>query len=238
MMLLAGGAATGSTPVKLMSYNVRNGNGIDGVSSTTRIAEVIKREAPLVVAVEEVDSVTGRSGGRYVLGDIARACGMKAYYSPAISYDGGKYGIGVLSAIEPVAVRRYPLPGREEARTLIVVELPGFTFAATHLSLTAEDCAASVEIIRRVAAESKKPFFIAGDFNAHPDSEVMADFARDFTVLTDPAVQTFPADNPTETIDYILLYNPDRKPTGVTSAAVVNEPAASDHRPVTIEISL
>lgn len=230
--------ASAASPVKLMSYNVRNGIGIDGTKSVDRIARVIKAQSPEIVAVQELDSVTGRSGGRYVLGELAAASGMKATYAPAIDYDGGKYGIGILSKEQPLRVSRHSLPGREEARALVVVELPDYIFACTHLSLTREDRLASVAIIRKMAAEAGKPFFIAGDFNAHPDSEVIADFKKDFTILTDTTLRTFPADKPVETLDYIMMYNPGNAKVQTAGVAVVDEPAASDHRPVTVSVTL
>lgn len=62
-----------------MTYNVRNGSGMDGVKDFARTAAVINREKPDVVAIQELDSVTGRSKGAYVLGELAKLTGMHAY---------------------------------------------------------------------------------------------------------------------------------------------------------------
>ncbi len=231
-------AAGHNRNINLITYNVRNCIGMDGVASVERVAEVITRNSPDVVALQELDSVTGRSGGRYVLGEIAAACGMKHFYAPAIDYDGGKYGIGILCKDTPISVSQYALPGAEEARTLLVLEFSDYVFASTHLSLTDSDCRASVDIIRDIAGKSSKPFLIAGDFNAHPDSEVMKDFEKDFTPLSDTGLLNFPADSPVETLDYILLYNLDKRPVKVNAAAVVDEPVASDHRPVAVSVAV
>ncbi len=59
-------AATGS--LELMSYNIRHGVGMDGVLDLERIAEVINRERPDLVALQEIDRNCTRSGNR----DIAR----------------------------------------------------------------------------------------------------------------------------------------------------------------------
>ena len=48
--------------LKLMTYNVRNANGLDGVRSYQRIADVIRKANSDVVAVQELDSITLRSG--------------------------------------------------------------------------------------------------------------------------------------------------------------------------------
>ncbi|MDE6826764.1 MAG: endonuclease, partial [Paramuribaculum sp.] len=77
--------------VKIMSYNVRNGRGLDDVRNTERTATVIKNLNPDVVALQELDSMTQRSGTTYVLGELAELTGMTATFAPAIDYDGGKY---------------------------------------------------------------------------------------------------------------------------------------------------
>ena len=67
-------AAFASSPrkVTLMSYNIRNGVGMDNVRDIDRTAAVIAAVAPDAVAVEEVDSVTGRSGGSISAGIACR----------------------------------------------------------------------------------------------------------------------------------------------------------------------
>ena len=235
-------SASDGTVHKLMTYNVRNGIGIDDSVSVRRVADAIVRQAPEIVAVQELDSVTGRSQGRYVLGDIGKMTGMYPCYSPAIDYDGGRYGIGVLCRTEPLSVHRYSLPGEEEARAMIVVEMTDYMFACTHMSLTDADRMRSLDIIRSVASESysatHKPFFIAGDFNSHPDSEFIKALMVEFTPLTDTTVPTFPADIPDETLDYIILYAPSVTGPVKSGSSVVNEPSASDHRPVVTVVTL
>ena len=50
--------------LRIMSYNIRSGRGMDNVADFRRTAEVINKVCPDVVAVQEIDSVTGRSGGK------------------------------------------------------------------------------------------------------------------------------------------------------------------------------
>ena len=145
----------------IMSYNIRNGRGMDDVTDFRRTAAVINKVCPDVVAVQEIDSVTGRSGGKDVLREIAGLTLMHHMYAPAIDYDGGKYGIGMLSKEKPLGYRYLPLPGREEARALLVVEFEKYIYCCTHLSLTEEDRMLSLPVIRQVAASANKPFFIA-----------------------------------------------------------------------------
>ena len=52
--------------LKVMTYNIRNGNGMDKVCSYERIADVILKQDPDVVAIQELDSMTMRSNQTYV----------------------------------------------------------------------------------------------------------------------------------------------------------------------------
>lgn len=116
--------------LRLMTYNVHNCIGTDRQTDIERIAAIVRRQAPDVVAVQEVDSATQRSGGRYVLGELASLTGMHANFARAIDFQGGAYGIGVLSKRKPLSCTMCPLPGREEERALLVVEFPGFSSPA------------------------------------------------------------------------------------------------------------
>ena len=234
--LAALASCTKPTTVKMMSYNIHNGIGLDEVTDYARIGELIRQYAPDVVAIQEIDSATTRSEGKYVLGEIAKVAEMNDYYAPAINYRGGKYGIGLLCKEEPIAITRHALPGREEQRALIIAEFPEYVFACTHLSLTEADRDASVAIISDLAKEYDKPFFIAGDFNAEPTEPFFATFTKDFTPLTGATTPTFPADTPNVVIDYIMQRIPasDNYTISSINPEVIDEPVMSDHRPIIV----
>lgn len=222
-------------PVKMMTYNIHAGVGNDTIRDLPRIAGVINGENPDVVAIQETDSLTVRSGKVYQLGELASLTGMKPYFAPAIDFDGGKYGIGILSKEEPIAVKRIALPGREEARVLIVAEYPEYLFCCTHLSLSEPDRIASAIIINGLAEVTDKPIFLAGDLNSTPDDGVIGILSRQFRMLTDRFTPTYPSDNPAETLDYVMVANGQSVTSG---ASVLNEPEASDHRPVSVNVYL
>ena len=60
----------GQHDLRLMSYNIRHGVGLDGRLDLERIAEVINREHLDIVALQEVDSVTQRTGERDLLSEL------------------------------------------------------------------------------------------------------------------------------------------------------------------------
>ena len=237
-MLAMAASAHSQDYLKLMSYNIRNTKGMDNVRNVQRIANVINNEAPDVVAVQELDSMTTRSNQTYVLAEVAERTQMHANYAPAISFQGGKYGIGILSKEQPLSIRTFPLPGREEERMLMIAEFKDYLFACTHLSLTEEDRLASLDIIKNSASTSNKPFFLAGDLNDTPDSKFIKSLQQDFQILTNTKKPTYPAPEPKETIDYIAAWKENTDNFANLSTQVVEEPLASDHRPITVTLRM
>lgn len=222
--------------MRVASYNIRHGEGMDGKLDYLRIADVLKKLNPDVVAVEEVDSMTRRTNHTYSLGEIASHMRYHESYAPAIDYEGGKYGIGILSRVRPIRTSQYTLPGRDEARTLLVAEFDNYVFACTHLSLAADERMESLKTIEKVAAKYDKPFIIAGDWNDHPDSPFIKALKQNFQICSRLA-PSYPADKPNECLDYIAVYNTGKSVVAKHSR-VVDEPVASDHRPIFAEIAI
>ena len=231
-------SAHSQNDLKLMSYNIRNAKGMDNVRNVQRIVNVINNEAPDVVAVQELDSMTTRSNQTFVLAEVAERTQMHASYAPAIDFQGGKYGIGILSKDKPLDIQTYPLPGREEKRMLMVAEFKDYFFACTHLSLTEEDRLTSLEIIKNSVKSNQKPFFLAGDLNDTPNSKFIQALQEDFLILTNTKKPTYPAPEPKETIDYIAAWKGNTDNFANLSAQVVEEPLASDHRPLTVQLRM
>lgn len=246
---------TGKSRLRVASYNIQHGMGMDGRLDYLRTARVLEKINADVVAVQEVDSMTRRTGHTYALGEIADAMRYYASYAAAIDFDGGRYGIGILSRQRPLRIERRALPGREEARAIIVAEFKDYVFAATHLSLTEEDRMASLAIITEMARASRKPFIIAGDMNAEPGSTFIGELEKDFHICSKNA-KSWPADKPQACLDYIAAYKSygDVKRPGaddewanyrpyvgepaVTLNAQVVNTQASDHRPIYADIVL
>ena len=216
----------------LMSYNIRHCQGMDEKIDYGRTAGVIDHCHPDVVALQEVDSATRRSGGRYVLEELASRTAMKAIFAPAIHFDGGKYGVGILSREEPCAVSIYPLPGTEEPRVLLRADFRDYVVCCTHLSLTDADRWTSLRKIQEAVSDVKdKPVFVLGDLNEDSTPAFTKRLDKDFRILSDTVSKTFPADAPTETLDYVLQGRQFRK-VKVQVRGVAVEPVASDHRPI------
>ena len=227
-------ASLGQDTLKVMTYNVRHCAGTDLVLDYDRTAAVIVQQQPDVVALQELDSMTGRSEQRYQMGELASRTGYHPVFGAAIDYDGGKYGVGILTRETPLSTKRIPLPG-DEPRVLLVVELQEYVMASTHLDLEKEPRLASIPLIVEEAQRWQKPFLLAGDWNDTPDSELLQEMMKYFTILSGNDV-SYPADEPQECLDYVAVFKD--KSVEVLESIVIDEPEASDHRPVVVRVVL
>lgn len=226
-------------PLRIMTYNIRHGAGMDDVIDLDRQAGVIGDATPDVVGLQEVDSCVKRSHYVHQAAVLAKSLGMYSTFGPAIPLTGGKYGVAILSKEKPLSHHNIPLPGSEK-RTLLVCEFQEYVFACTHLDLEEENRLASLDIILAEAVRWDKPFFICGDWNDTPTSALITKMKKSFSFLNNltnnSANYTFPARTPKNIIDYIASYG--RVVKSVRKRQVINEPEASDHRPVLVEIRL
>ena len=234
-----------SHDMTLMSYNVMHCAGIDDKVNIARTAEVIKRENPRFAGLQELDChAAKRSFGVDQPAELGRLTGMHATFAQAIPFQGGGYGVAVLSREKPLSVYRAPLPGREP-RVLLLCEFEDCWFGTTHLSLQATNRLASVEIIRKAVAEraATKPVYLTGDWNDTPTSKPLAAMRSFMTVLSDTKGRTFhdfrPNDPPTPyCIDYIAVDSLSAKRIVVRGSHVVPDVTTSDHSPVVATISV
>lgn len=227
----------GVLTLRILSYNIQHGAGSDNVLNLDRQADVIVNAAADLVGLQEVDSFVKRSNYVDEANYLAEKTGMHATFGPAIPLSGGKYGVAILSKEKPLTVTNTPLPGAEK-RTLLVCEFENYVFACTHLDLQEDNRLASLDIIRSEAKRWDKPFYICGDWNDEPSSALIKDLKTDFVFLNNlingSSAYTFPANNPKIIIDYVATYGKVVK--RIRRRQVLNEPLASDHRPVLVEV--
>ena len=233
-------ACNNSTSTRVMCYNVRNCDGLDGKTDYERVANVIKNANVDAVAIQELDSMATRHAGQDVLKNLADLTGMYPTFAGSIDFQGGKYGIGMLTKEKPLSHRRVALPCRSEPRSLLIVELDDYYYCSTHLSLHAADRTTSVGIIIDELSKLDKPVMIAGDFNAEPDEEAMQLMAKHFAIFKkEGAPQTFPANKPEIEIDYICLLKSDHVAKfEVSGHSVIEAPVESDHRPIVANVTI
>jgi endonuclease/exonuclease/phosphatase family metal-dependent hydrolase len=239
-------AADAPPRVRILTYNIHHGEGVDGKFDLPRIAKVITSVKPDVVALQEVDKKTQRASGVDQAAELGKLTKMHAVFGKAMDYSGGEYGEAVLSRWPIESTRNVALPASEghepRAALSIRVKIPDtditFTFIGTHLDHT-RDPANRVAQMKKInealvtGEHRDTPSILAGDLNAVPDSEPMKiafEHWRDGSA-NDPQ-PTIPVVNPTRRIDYVL-YRPASR-WKVVETRVLDEQVASDHRPVLV----
>ena len=233
------------TAFTIISYNIRHGEDLDGTIDLGAPGKIVMQENPRFVGLQEVDQLTTRVGRADTCAVLAAATGLHATFAKAIDYAGGEYGNALFSREEPLAVRRIPLPGAEP-RVLLLCEFDDCWVGVTHLAVdSAEARIKSIGIIRdAVAACGDKPVFLMGDWNASPNSEVLAGMRGFMTILSDETTctchgKTFDSNrlhDPSRCIDYIAIDTVHLGSFILRDRHVIEERHVSDHAPQMIEV--
>lgn len=244
--LAANGCATAGNvrSLRVLSYNLHHSEGTDGRVDLERIARVIRDSRADLVALQEIDVNTERTGRVDQATEYVRLTGLHGQFGKAIDFQGGAYGQMLLSRwpLEDFRVHPLPNPNRREQRIAVsaLVTLPGgrrLRFIGAHLDASREDGDRWLQIgrLQDLFANDLTPAIMAGDFNDRPESRVMV---RMLSLWEDASASspqpTIPAGDPEARIDFVLL-----RPPGAWRAVhseVLPESVASDHRAVLVEI--
>ena len=247
-------AAKPRKAIRLMTYNVGAvckfiGDDFSKEDNVKLIAEIVKESQADAVAYQELDSCNTRND-YFQLKAITESCNPKwsYFYGPAIDYKGGKYGTGVASQNKRVIKTLYiPIPVKEksEPRVLTIVEYKDYVIACTHLN---GGQPAQVEYlnaeIKKLYGDSKKPVFLGGDMNAFPESPMMDEFRKAWTIISQTTDGTSVQSTQKPCIDYILQLNNKAKAAKVVDSKVIKNAQAgdmkiaSDHYPVYVDVIL
>lgn len=237
---LAGATATAADDPGwvVASWNLHHGRGADGRIDLARIAARILTLDAAVVVLQEVDRRCGRSGGVDQAAELGRLTGMRAEFGAAMPFDGGEYGLAVLSRLPIRETRVHRLPGDGEPRIVFeaVVDTAAGPVSVGSVHLDHQDAnrrLRQAEAARAALAPRAHPVVLAGDFNDHPDSPVMRAFAGDGWSMVPAGGPTHPADQPQVAIDHVVLRGAVQ-PLGPLQ--VIAEPVASDHRPISVRL--
>lgn len=203
--------------INVMTYNIHHGNPPtreEGYIDLETIAATIRKTDPDLVALQELDSVTERSGKIFQLKVLADMLDMHYYYGKAIPYQGGGYGVGILSKHPITEARTIKLPnvpdftGETRVLALVKVSLPQdkeIYFGSTHLDVTMEENRVlQAEEIVTIAGKLDAPIVVGGDFNSTDNKTPMVELFKYFTDASTKKQPTIPVLKPTRRIDYIV----------------------------------
>ncbi len=241
--------------LRLMSYNIHVGVGMDKKQDLKRIAEVIKDHDCDLVGLQEVDRGVERTGRVDEIRELARLTGMDYAFAHNLDYQGGQYGVAVLSRFPILAIDhwRYANTRERERRGFIRVEVEvkgrRLNFVTTHLDYQFTDGRLfETRQLLDALADVRGPLVVTGDFNEEPWGDAyklmqQAGFVDGWRRSHAGSVEapgvgaTYPADKPKKRIDYIFYrgLGEDRPPEQDEDASeVVPDTLASDHRPIVI----
>ena len=252
--------------IRIVSYNVGVFGKFD-LSSEDYTATIMKELDPDVIALQELDSCTTRSGvERFQPKVFAASMGedWKYTYAAALkSYKEGSYGIGqVWNTDKLKALKTYhvmlPKGDCREERALAVVEFKNMVVASTHLNGHASSLVPSAQIItdtlKTLYGATDIPVFLCGDFNARPDNPVICNMRNDWTILSAEGstgvggknrgreVNTI-EDVLGSNIDYIMILKNDAKYELLNAGICFKFESgdafeSSDHLPIYVDVKL
>src|SRR6187401_2798658 len=85
--------------IRVITYNIHHGEGMDKKFGLERIAKLLMAEKPDIVALQEVDQGTKRASGVDQPAEFARLMRMWVVFGRNIPYEGGGYGTAVLTRL-------------------------------------------------------------------------------------------------------------------------------------------
>ncbi len=230
--------------LRVMTYNIK----VASESNLATIAQVIRTETPDLVGLEEVDELANRSGSSHQTDVLSAAAGLPhRYFGANFPFDGGFYGLAILSRFPLVAPRVIRLDARTtrgdgyEPRIAVAAEVVAYgktiTFVAMHASLHAEERPGNAQAVLTALGSARRPAIVVGDMNETPGSAIGAAFTA--AGLVDAHAQktsnpleglTSPASFPIKRIDFVYK----DAAFGPTRYTWVPSTTASDHRPVMV----
>ena len=226
--------------LRILSYNIHHAEGVDGKLDVPRIAQVILSVEPDLVALQEVDKNTTRTGKVNQDIELAHLTKMNSVFGSNITFQGGQYGNAILSKFPIIKNKNFLLPNVDsgEQRGLLRSQIQisnkeNVLFFSTHLDHRRSDTErlASAEAINQIISlDNKSPAILAGDFNDVPESPTLKELGKLWLRTNKKILKTIPASKPSRQIDYIFVQPKER--WKIIESQVLDEDIASDHRAI------
>jgi endonuclease/exonuclease/phosphatase family metal-dependent hydrolase len=232
--------------LRIMTYNIHVGVGMDKKLDLQRIADVINKEKPDLVGLQEVDRGVKRTEGKDEIAELAAMTRMDYAFAHNLDYQGGQYGVAILSRflLQNIDHRMFENKREAERRGLlrVEVEVEGtlINFVTTHLDYQYSDGRVfETEQMLKFLENVKGPLIVVADMNDEPSGDA---YKLMLTKFADAWITSrakgdgfsYPADKPVKRIDHIFYRAEGLKP----GKARVIDTLASDHVPVIAELRL
>lgn len=272
LLLMGLGAACGTVPdaaeepapaavhvdpaaaIRVLVYNIHAGTRASGEGNLPEVAELVRNTGADVVLLQEVDRETERSGRVDQLAVLEGRTGFHGVFGRTLRYQGGGYGIAVLSrwpiashALQPLRVDppQERAGGSYEPRGALWIRMSapgrGLGVVNTHLDASSRDTYRRQEVASVLATadrlRTEVPWtVVGGDFNAEPGTATIesmraAGWTDAWEACGDGTGFTFPSEAPVKRIDYLFLAS------GLTcTSAEVLQTRRSDHLPLLVVV--
>jgi len=242
---------------RIVTYNVHRCVGNDRRLDVARVAEVLARLEPDIVALQELDVGRARTGHVDQAHEIARDLDMACHFHAALTVEEERYGDAILTHYPERLVQVGPLPGLDRIRVLeprgalwIEVEVEGQPVQVinTHLGLVPREQQIQAAWLAGPAWLEHPlcagPRILLGDFNATGTSVVYrtltAKLAAARSLVKKRGKQpttTFPSPLPVLRIDHAFV-SPEIRVTNVFAPFDPLTRVASDHLPLVMDFEL
>jgi len=227
--------------VKVLSYNIHYGIGMDSKKDLVRIAEIIKQSDADIIGLQEI-------ADEDMAEELAELTDLSVVFGPSKETN-AEYGDAILSKYPFKYVGNTSIPSASSSRyeamcvDVDLSEIYGQN-CTVRLINTHFDWLGTVasEVARKGAVEViEEVFFIeslnslallTGDLNATPASEPLRLLKDNGWIFEagDKEIFTEPSSKPNKQIDYVLARPSNR--WRIIDVEVIDEPIASDHLPV------
>ncbi|WP_435930197.1 endonuclease/exonuclease/phosphatase family protein [Dryocola sp. BD613] len=248
--------------LRVATYNIGKNEVSADIADFSTLNAAIKKIDADIIAIPEIDNKTARSKKIDQLKTLAEANGLHYAFGKALNFDGGEYGLGLLSRYPVAHFQVINLPsGEAEQRVVLLAQIavPGFdspvVVMVTHLDWQ-KDPAVRLAQVRHILdvgigdapsdfkdiASSVK--ILAGDFNSTSDEQPVKELGFFWNLVNKDGtdLRSWPAINPAIDIDHIFTFKGQK--WNVNKLVIPHDDksftwsAASDHLPVIADLEL
>ncbi len=229
-----------------MTYNIHVGVGMDKKLDLQRIADVILKEKPDLVGLQEVDRGVQRTEGKDEIAELAKMTHMDYAFAHNLDFQGGQYGVAMLSRflLNNVEHRMFENKREAERRGMLRAEVDVggklVNFVTTHLDYQYSDGRVfETEQLLKFLENVNGPLILVADMNDEPTGDaykLISSRLSDAWVASREKSDGFsyPADKPIKRIDYVFFRGGELK----ARKALTVETLASDHVPVVVDLEI
>ena len=240
---------------RIVTYNVHRCVGNDRRLDVARVADVLARLEPDIVAMQELDVGRRRTGHVDQAHEIARRLDMACHFHAALKVEEELYGDAILTCFPERLMQAGPLPGYDpipqlEPRGALWVEADvgerALQVINTHLGLVPREQQIQASHLAGAAwlghPQCRGPTILLGDFNATATSVVYRTLlgrlspARGLSPKQSPTA-TFPSQLPVLRIDHLFV-SPEIRVTDVSAPFDALTRTASDHLPLVMDFEV